>query len=162
MDHDLRMRFRAILAETDKVLDEHDPADMWDEFEDWLHRRIGFDLSAHHQTIAQRSNELAALVAEHFADAEQSLGVELDLAFPTIAARVLRDGLDLQRSGLSSNALAAVRGSYGGLLMFGMVGNMAGLAMMNPFSLLIGIGLGRRGCARRRSASSCNAASRPR
>jgi hypothetical protein len=145
LDHDLRLRVRGIVAEADKVLDDNDPADMWDDFEDWLHRRIGFELSAHHQQIAVRSNELAAIVAEHFADAEQDLGVELHVAFPTIAARTLRDGLELKRGGLGSNALAAVRGSYGGLLMFGMVGNMAGLAMLNPFSLIIGIGLGRRG-----------------
>jgi hypothetical protein len=145
MDHDLRLRVRAILAEAETVLDDNDPADMWDDFEQWLHRRIGYDLSAHHQRIAQRSNELAALVAEHFAADEQALGVRLDLAVPTIAARGLRDDLELRRTGLTGSALAAVRGSYGGLLMFGMVGQMAGFAMLNPFSMLIGIGLGRRG-----------------
>ena len=145
MDHDLRLRIRAVVAESEAVLDDNDPAEMWDEFEQWLHRRIGYDLSAHHQCIAQRSNELARLVAEHFAADEQALGVQLDLAVPTIAARGLRDDLHLRRTGLTGSALAAVRGSYGGLLMFGMVGQMAGFAMLNPFSLLVGIGLGRRG-----------------
>lgn len=145
MDHDLRLRVRAILAESESVLDDNDPAEMWDDFEQWLHRRIGYDLSAHHQQIAQRSNALAALVAEHFAADEQALGIQLDLAVPTITARGLRDELELRRTGLTGSALAAVRGSYGGLLMFGMVGQMAGFAMLNPFSMLIGLGLGRRG-----------------
>ena len=145
MDHDLRLRVRAVVAESEAVLDDNDPAEMWDDFEQWLHRRIGYDLSAHHQFIALRGNELARLVAEHFAADEQALGVQLDLAVPTIAARGLRDDLHLRRTGLTGSALAAVRGSYGGLLMFGMVGQMAGFAMLNPFSVLVGIGLGRRG-----------------
>jgi hypothetical protein len=145
LDYDLRRRFRAIVVETDATLDEHDPADMWDEFEPWLHRRLGYDISAHYQLIAHRSNELAAVVAEHFADAEQALGASLDLAIPSIAARVLREDVELQRAGLSNSALAAMRGSYGGLLMFGMMGQMAGFALLNPVSLLVGIGLGRRG-----------------
>jgi hypothetical protein len=118
---------------------------MWDDFEQWLHRRIGFDLAAHHQLIADRANELAAVVADHFAEDEAALGIDVHLALPTITAKVLREHVKLERAGLSGNALAAVRGSYGGLLMFGMVGQMAGLALLNPFSVLIGIGLGRRG-----------------
>jgi len=145
MDHDLRLRFRAIVTEADNALDANDPTDIWSDFEQWLHRRIGFDLSAHHQLIAERSNQLAETVADHFAADEEALGVQLDLVIPTIAARVLGDDLTLHRAGLTGNALAAVRGSYGGLLMFGMVGQMAGLAMLNPFSVLIGLGLGRRG-----------------
>lgn len=145
LDHDLRQRFRAIVAESDAVFEEQDPADMWDDFEQWLHRRIGFDLAAHHQLIADRANALAAVVADHFAEDEAALGVDVHLALRTITAKVLREQVKLERAGLSGNALAAVRGSYGGLLMFGMVGQMAGLALLNPFSVLIGIGLGRRG-----------------
>lgn len=145
LDHDLRQRFRAIVAESDAALDESDPVDMWDDFEQWLHRRIGYDLAAHHQAIADRANELAATVADHFAEDEGELGVEVHLDLRTVTARVLREHVTLEKAGLSGNALAAVRGSYGGLLMFGMVGQMAGLALLNPFSVLVGIGLGRRG-----------------
>ena len=145
MEHDLRVRFRTMVAESDAALDAHDPADIWDDFEQWLHTRIGFELSAHHQEIAGRANELAAEVAEHFAEDEEELGIALALPVPSIEARAIKDNVNLQRAGLSGNALAAVRGSYGGLLMFGMAGQMAGLAMINPLSILIGLGLGRRG-----------------
>ena len=40
--------------------------------------------------------------------------------------------------------LAALRGSYGGILMFGMMGQLAGLTLVNPLTAVIGIGLGRR------------------
>ena len=145
MEHELRQRFRAIVGESDATLDEHDPVDMWDDFEHWLHRRIGYDLAAHHRAIADRANTLAATVAAHFAEDEDELGVEVHLDLRPVASQTLRDRVPLERSGLSGNALAAVRGSYGGLLMFGMVGQMAGLALLNPFSVLIGVGLGRRG-----------------
>ena len=145
MDHDLRIRFRTMVGESDEALEGHDPTDIWDEFEQWYHTRIGFELSAHHQLIAERANELAELVAEHFAEDEEELGVALALQVPSIQARTIKDDVELQRAGLSGNALAAVRGSYGGLLMFGMAGQMVGLAMLNPLSILVGLGLGRRG-----------------
>lgn len=145
MDHDLRLRFRALLTEGDAALEGDDPGSIWEDFEQWLHTRLGFEISRHHQLAAARANELAALVAEHFAEDEEAVGGSLDLAPPTIQARLLKDDLDLRRAGLSGNALAAVRGSYGGLLMFGMVGQLAGFAMLNPLSLVIGLGLGRRG-----------------
>jgi hypothetical protein len=145
LDHDLRVRFRTMLAESDAALDDGDPAEIWEEFEQWLHTRIGFELSSHHQLIARRSNELAARVAEHFAEDEEALGVALSVPVPSVRAKELDHSIELQRSGLSGSALAAVRGSYGGLLMFGMVGQMVGLAMINPLSIVIGLGLGRRG-----------------
>lgn len=145
LDHDLRLRIRAIVTEGEKVLDEHDPADMWEGFEQWLHQRIGYDLGMHHQLIAQRADELAERVAAHFADGEAEVGVATPhRPVPTIEARRVGSELTLDRPGLTGNALAAVRGSYGGLLMFGMAGQMIGLAMLNPFSVVLGVGLGRR------------------
>ena len=144
LDHDLRVRVRTLVAECDAVLDEADPAVMWESFEEWLHQRIGFDLCAHHQFIAARADDLAGRVAEHFADGESNVQVQLKFAITPVSARTLADDLDLDRAGLSGNALAAVRGSYGGLLMFGMAGQMIGLAMLNPFSVVVGLGLGRR------------------
>ena len=144
LDHDLRIRVRTLIAESDAVLDDNEPATMWEGFEQWLHQRLAFDLSVHHQFIASRADELAARVAEHFADGQSQVQVHLSLAVTPVASRILGDDLDLDRAGLSGNALAAVRGSYGGLLMFGMVGQMIGLAMLNPFSIVIGLGLGRK------------------
>ena len=43
---------------------------------------------------------------------------------------------------LASKALTALRGGYIGVLMFGMVGTVAGLALINPFSLGAGVLLG--------------------
>ena len=144
LDHDLRVRIRAVIAEGEHVLDEHDPSKVWEGFEQWLHQRLAFDLAAHHQYLAARANELAGTVADHFAEDEHGIDVPLQLSVPTVEARVLRDEVDLKRPSLAGNALAAVRGSYGGLLMFGMFGQMIGLAAMNPLTVVIGLGLGRK------------------
>ena len=40
--------------------------------------------------------------------------------------------------------MTAMRGSYGGLLMFGMMAQLAGMAMLNPATAGIGIMMGRR------------------
>jgi hypothetical protein len=37
-----------------------------------------------------------------------------------------------------------MRGSYGGLLMFGMMGQVIGLTLLNPLTAVVGIGMGRR------------------
>lgn len=144
LDHDLRMRVRAILTEAEAALDEHDPVSIWDGFEQWLHQRIAFDLASHHQMMAARADELAARVAEHFAADEAAVGIRLEVPVTPIRSRLLGADLALERPGLSGNALAAVRGSYGGVLMFGMVGQAVGLGMFNPIGLVLGLGLGRR------------------
>jgi hypothetical protein len=45
--------------------------------------------------------------------------------------------------GVGTQGLSALKGSYGGMLMFGMLGQMAGLAMANPATLVIGLFMGR-------------------
>ncbi|MEZ5251447.1 MAG: dynamin family protein [Ilumatobacteraceae bacterium] len=144
LDHDLRMRIRAIVNESEAALDEHDPVDIWDGFEQWLHQRIAFDLASHHQTMAARADALAARVAEHFAADEAAVGMHVELPVTPIGSRHIGSDLKIERPGVSGNALAAVRGSYGGLLMFSMVGTQIGIGLFNPISLLVGLGLGRK------------------
>jgi hypothetical protein len=51
--------------------------------------------------------------------------------------------IDIHKVGMGTQGMAALRGSYGGLLMFGMLGRMAGLAMANPATIIIGLFMGR-------------------
>ncbi|MFN8022223.1 MAG: dynamin family protein [Acidimicrobiales bacterium] len=144
LDHDLRMRVRSILAEAETALDTYDPIDVWDGFEQWLHQRLAFDLASHHQNMAARADALATKVAEHFAADEAAVDMHVELPVTPIHSRHFGTEIGLERPGISGNALAAVRGSYGGLLMFGMIGNLVGIGMFNPISLVVGLGLGRR------------------
>ena len=144
LDHDLRLRVRAVIADGEKALEDHDPSKIWDGFEQWLHQRLAYELAAHHHYLSVRANDLARTVADHFAQDEHDPDVPLQLEVTTVNARHLRDEIDLKRPSLAGNALAAVRGSYGGLLMFGMFGQMVGLAAMNPLTVVVGLGLGRK------------------
>ena len=49
----------------------------------------------------------------------------------------------MKKMGVGTQGMSALRGSYGGLLMFGMLGRMAGLAMANPATIVIGLFMGR-------------------
>ncbi len=51
--------------------------------------------------------------------------------------------LDLQKLGVGTQGMMALRGGYGGMLMFGMLGRMAGLAMLNPATIVLGVFMGR-------------------
>jgi hypothetical protein len=143
LDHDLRTRIRGIVAECDEALDKGDPMAIWDDFEQWLHYRIGCDLSSHYQVMGQRADQLTQEVARHFAADEAALGVRVEVHVQSVNSRVVGGQLDLE-SLQGGSALAAVRGSYSGLLMFGMLGQMVGLALLNPLSVFVGLGLGRK------------------
>jgi hypothetical protein len=147
LDHDFRQRIRAIASEIDEVMDANDPAKMWDDFEAWLHLRVAEDISSHHIVLAQRAEELAVNVGEHFAVDEANIvaaaGIDLGIAAPDLVSKDIGAKLELRTPGITGNALSAVRGSYGGLLMFGMFGQMVGLALLNPLTIVIGLGMGR-------------------
>jgi hypothetical protein len=50
------------------------------------------------------------------------------------------DGSNL---GMTQQTLTALRSSYGGVMMFGMLARTAGLAMMNPATIVLGLFMGR-------------------
>jgi hypothetical protein len=90
---------------------------------------------------------LAVNVGEHFAVDEANIvaaaGIDLGIAAPDLVSKDIGAKLELRTPGITGNALSAVRGSYGGLLMFGMFGQMVGLALLNPLTIVIGLGMGR-------------------
>src|ERR671916_1136114 len=145
VDHDLRSRLRQVTRHADEALEASDPAETWDEFQAWLYRRVAEDVVHNYTFLHSRAQELTARVAEHFGEDGAEIVVNLDVANPT---EVLTDidtttDIELNRMGVGSQGLSALKGSYGGMLMFGMLGQMAGLAMANPATLVIGLFMGR-------------------
>ncbi|QJY45955.1 dynamin family protein [Pseudonocardia broussonetiae] len=141
IDHDLRDRLRAIGREADSLLDAADPADIWDQFGQWLEGQVATATSANFVWAGQRAEWLAGQVAEHFA-------AEGDSVLP--ALRTDRSGEmggqvqrlerpDQERIGLGQKIYIGARGGYGGMLMIGLATTLAGFAMLNPLS--IGAGL---------------------
>ncbi|HEX5944924.1 MAG TPA: dynamin family protein [Acidimicrobiales bacterium] len=145
IDHDLRARLRMVTRHADEALEASDPAETWDEFQAWLYRRVAEDVVHNYTFLHSRAQELTARVAEHFGEDGRGIVVDLDVANPTeVLTNVdTTTDIELTRMGVGTQGLSALRGSYGGMLMFGMLGQMAGLAMANPATLVIGLFMGR-------------------
>jgi hypothetical protein len=131
VDHDLRGRFREIIREADEVIDEGDPAEFWDEFEPWLYRRTAEDVVYSYRVLQGRAEELSGQVAELFALDQEEIAYRPELA---------EGGAALRRANATASAefkvmtkgqrmMTGFRGGYIGVLMFGALGSMIGLAV---------------------------------
>lgn len=143
-DHRLRSRLRTVVKEAEEALDTQDPGEVWPQFEEWLNRRVAHDAAETYVELAARTDALSNTVAGHFDTGRDALGLTLD---PTSIVRKateleVRSRVEDNANGVVGTGLTALRGTYGGFLMFGMLGQMAGLAMINPATAVIGILMG--------------------
>jgi replication fork clamp-binding protein CrfC len=148
IDHDLRNRFRAISQHTEKVIDDCDPSHHWAEIGTELENAVSTAVGDNFVWAYQRAEALAAEVARTFTEA----GLE-SVKLPEISARDIGAGfgefkslakLEAKPIRMMDRGVSGLRGSFGGVLMFGMLTSMAGLGMMNPISLGAGALLGRK------------------
>lgn len=148
VDHDLRGRFRAITQHTEQVIDSCDPTHHWAEVGGELEDAIATAVGDNFVWAYQRADALAQEVARNFEEA--GLGA---VEMPTIDARQIGANFGEFRSlsrleakpiKAGHKVVTGLRGSYGGVLMFGMLTSFAGLGMFNPLSLGAGFVLGRK------------------
>jgi replication fork clamp-binding protein CrfC len=148
VDHDLRGRFRAITQHTEKVIDGCDPTHHWAEIGAELENAIATAVGDNFVWAYQRAEALAEEVAHNF----QEAGIDA-VDMPQIDAREMGAGFGEMKSvakleakpiGKGHKVVTGMRGSYGGVLMFGMITSFAGLGMFNPLSLGAGLVLGRK------------------
>jgi replication fork clamp-binding protein CrfC len=148
VDHDLRARFRAITQHTEKVIDEVDPTNHWAEIGTELEDAVATAVGDNFVWAYQRAEALAEEVGRTFVEA----GLEA-VKMPQIDARDMGAGLGELKSMAKLEAkpikagdrvVSGLRGSFGGVLMFGMLTSLAGLGMFNPLSLGAGAMLGRK------------------
>lgn len=148
VDHDLRNRFRVITQYTEKVIDGCDPSHQWAEIGAELENVVASAVGDNFVWAYQRAEALAAEVARTFVEA----GLDA-VKMPEISARDMAVNLGEFKSLASleakpirvgDRAVSGLRGSFGGVLMFGMLTSFAGLGMLNPLSLGAGALLGRK------------------
>jgi replication fork clamp-binding protein CrfC len=148
VDHDLRARFRAITAHAEQVIDSCDPTHHWAEIGGELEDAIATAVGDNFVWAYQRADALAQEVARNFEEA--GLGA---VEMPNVDARQIGASFGEFRSLAKLEAkpikaghkvVTGMRGSYGGVLMFGMLTSFAGLGMFNPLSLGAGFVLGRK------------------
>ena len=134
IEHDLRHRLRTVMRAAEQDIGTSDPAPRWEEFGSWLDGEIATCVRENFVMAHTRSLDLARSVAHRFAE---------DGKVPVPALRI--DNVDhvlepvntlesLESSqGFTQRVLSSMRGSYGGVLMVGLVTSLAGLALVNPF-----------------------------
>ena len=146
IDYDLRDRLRQISRESEAMIDEADPAEVWDELAGWVHQQVAGAASANFVWATQRTRYLSEQVAEHFAMAGEVALPEIQAgATNSMAPKVA--GLaqpEAEAFGFGAKGMASLRGGYMGALMFGMLTSLAGMALINPLSIGAGVLMGRK------------------
>ncbi len=110
------------------------------------------DIAENYRLLAEKADVLSREVMELF-DADLSTGDAPEVAAPAaLLDQTGRLEVDIaDRPGLTASMLTGLRGSYGGMLMFGMLGSVVGLATFGPVSLGAGAFLGRKAAKEERA-----------
>ncbi|MDI9894418.1 dynamin family protein [Rhodococcus sp. IEGM 1381] len=144
IDHDLRDRLRRVTREAEETVDEGDPGKDWPQLGEWLEEQIAASVGDNFVWAHERALWLSELVAEHFASSGAAALPNLDLGDldnvlePVSSLAELESG----RVGITQKVLVGMRGSYGGVLMFGLITTFVGLSLLNPISIGAGVLLG--------------------
>lgn len=144
VDHDLRDRLRRLTREAERWVEECDPGRNWEEITDWFSDQVAAAVGDNFVWAQQRAEWLAQQVAQHFAESGAvRLPQTVDPDGVLEPVESLAD-LEVGKVGITQKLLIGLRGSYGGMIMFGMISTMAGLALINPISIGAGVLLGAR------------------
>jgi replication fork clamp-binding protein CrfC len=147
VDHDMRARFRSLTEDIERQIDSCDPTRQWAEIGSDVEDAVATAVGDNFVWAYQRAEELADEVARSFAAA----GLD-SIMTPELSARAM--GADFGRlnsvaeleskpAGPGQKVVTGLRGSYGGVVMIGMLSSVAGLGLFNPLSVGAGLILGR-------------------
>ncbi len=145
VDFDFRQRMRLITQEADAAIANSDPIDTWAEFEPWLVNRVSNEVVTNYRFLTERAASLSLEVGEHFEVDGDQLMDDLEIHNPTgVLAKVsVEPTVDLAETSAGAKGMTMLRGSYSGILMFGMLGGMVGLAL-GPIPIGVGLMMGRK------------------
>jgi GTP-binding protein EngB required for normal cell division len=145
VDHELRNRLKSVVRSGEDIIARADPADSWSEFEAWLRRQVVTAAVETYRYLTEQAAELTERVGRQFDD-DAGGPVALSISAPVAQLEQVRLGGEFgDRKGIrSALALSAARGSYGGMVMFGMAGTLIGYSVAAPVMVVLSLGLGRR------------------
>nr|WP_218888541.1 dynamin family protein [Saccharopolyspora hordei] len=145
IEFDFRERSWAILHEVNEIFETADPLEVWDDFRDWLTDRLLDAISETFQWLEARQAQLAEVVAEemraeHDAIVPQLVDIQPPNPLDEVPEPKLPSRSEYKRF---DQFLTGLRGSYGGVLMFGMITSFGlGLGLLNVVSISAGVLLG--------------------
>lgn len=145
VDFDFKGRMRRLTQEADAAIENADPIDTWDEFEPWLVNRVSFDVVTNYRYLIERAQELSTRVADHFEIEGAELNDEFDVHNPmnVLSKVAIEPTVEMAEMTTGQQGMTLLRGSYSGILMFGMIGTMASVAL-GPIPMVIGLLMGRK------------------
>lgn len=145
VDFDFKGRMRRLTQEADAAIENSDPIDTWDEFEPWLVNRVSFDVVTNYRYLIERAQELSTRVADHFEIEGAELNDEFDVHNPmnVLSKVAIEPTVEMADMTTGQQGMTLLRGSYSGILMFGMIGSMASVAL-GPIPMVIGLLMGRK------------------
>ena len=131
VEHDLRSRFREIMKDAEVAIDENDPAKTWDDFSAWLTDRVNSAIVQNYALLHQRSVELAERVSEHFDADHRAITDGLEISDPGVfqPAPSLEDVGITEAKGTLGSGFTLLRGGMGGMVMVGVLGAAAPIAL---------------------------------
>ncbi|ASR38477.1 GTP-binding protein [Prauserella marina] len=141
LDFDLRERTRQILREADEYFDVADPAKDWDEFGAWLKVNLTSVAETNSAWLLDRFEWIARKLARQVAPRDDAIPESLLAGGPRDHVGNLRMP-NVERFGIGQKLFVGMRGSYSGLLMFGLATTLAGMPLINPISLGAGAAFG--------------------
>ena len=147
IDHDLRDGLRRIGREAEDTLDTEDPLDVWDTFEPWLYGQVAAVVAENFAQLTLRTTALAEQVGALFlAELEAVVPYSLPAldAAAVVATVPVDASVSLRGMSVGQRAFAALRGSYGGVLMASFVSHQSAALMMlgPPAAALMGLLMG--------------------
>jgi hypothetical protein len=148
VEHDLRDRLRAVVRVAEEDLGRADPLPRWSVFDTWLRGALNEAVRTNWQLARERSRELAEQVATRLDGQPRSAVRAVPVPEPRLAVpeQALRQVNPIPPPGSGASGLSrlvnSVRGSYGGVLMVGVVTSLAGMVLINPWSIGAGVLLG--------------------
>jgi replication fork clamp-binding protein CrfC len=147
VDHDMRARFRALTEDIERQIDSCDPTQHWAEIGGDVEEAVATAVGDNFVWAYQRAELLADEVGRSFADA----GLD-SVILPELSPHEMGGDfgglnslaqLDAKPAGKGQKVVTGLRGSYGGVVMIGMLSSVAGLGLFNPLSVGAGLLLGR-------------------
>ncbi|QGN45567.1 GTP-binding protein [Micromonospora sp. WMMC415] len=137
LEYDLRDRTREILRTVDEAFDSADPLTAWDTFQEWLDRSLVEAAESNREWLVQRCDWVARRVAAHFARYGHDVLPPWSAVVPEHLAERLpeMERPRVDRFTATQKVMTGMKGSYGGLLMFGLALTLAGMPMINPVSI---------------------------
>ncbi|MFD5091320.1 dynamin family protein [Amycolatopsis thailandensis] len=137
-EYDLRERTRVIVRHIDRTFDEGDPVRIWPDFQTWLEENLAETVETNYNWVSDRSTWIAHAVATTFGP-HYGQAPELPLTGSGVDSIPEVGAPKIERFKIGQKLFTGLRGSYGGVLMFGLVTSLAGLPLINPVSLGAGV-----------------------